>query len=76
MVPALEHFGQGLAQALTSAIFAQPHFSAAAREKGRLQISGCRGDWYVEYAHVSTILRINCYTKLIISFLYSPINKA
>jgi len=42
MVPALEHFGvvRAWRKPLGQAACAQPPFSAAAREKGRLKISG------------------------------------
>jgi len=50
MVPALEHFGvvRVWRKPLGQAACAQPPFSAAAREKGRLQNTGFRDDCYVE----------------------------
>jgi len=50
MVPTLEHFGvvRAWCKPLGQATCAQLPFSAAAREKGRLQISDFRDDWYVE----------------------------
>ena len=51
MVSALEHFGlvRAWRKLLGQAACAQPPFSAAAREKGRLQISDFRDDWYVDF---------------------------
>jgi len=48
MASALEHFGvvRAWRKPLGQAACAQPPFSAAAREKGRLQISDFRDDWF------------------------------